>query len=92
LEGSRPHVGTKTLPGSQLVQDAEALKDIKESIEQLSNMPKEEERPQFISSGAGAINANTGRGIQKNYNSSGTGSQYNAEKQFFGRDQGTDSR
>jgi N-terminal domain on NACHT_NTPase and P-loop NTPases len=79
------------LAQNQVFQDAEALQDIKEAIEQLSNMPDEEEQPQFVHSGTGAINANTGGGIQKNYNNSGPGSQYNAENQFFGRGQGTDS-
>ncbi|KIX03237.1 uncharacterized protein Z518_06789 [Rhinocladiella mackenziei CBS 650.93] len=80
------------LAQNQVFQDAEALKDIKEAIEQLSNVSDEEEQPQFVHSGAGAINANTGGGVQENYNNSGPGSQYNAENQFFGRDQGTDSR
>lgn len=79
------------LAQNQLFQDAVALEDIKEAIEQLSNMPDEEEQPRFGHSGAGPLNANTGGGIQKNYNNSASGHQYNAEKQFFGRDQGTDS-
>jgi hypothetical protein len=60
-------------------QDAEALKDIKETIKQLSNIPNEEEQHHFIHSGAGAINTNTGGGTQKNYNNSGPGSQYSAK-------------
>jgi len=73
----------------QVFQDAEALKDIKEAIEQLSNMPDEEERPQFVSSGAGAINANTGGGTMTNYNNSGSGGMYNAGTISFVRDKGT---
>lgn len=79
------------LAQNQVFLDAEALKDIKEAIEQLSNLPDEEEQPQFVHSGADAINANTGAGTQKNYNNAGPGKQYNAEKQVFGGDQGTDS-
>lgn len=79
------------LAQNQVFLDAEALKDIKEAIEQFSNVPDEEEQPQFVHSGAGAINANTGAGTQKNYNNAGPGRQYNAEKQVFGGDQGTDS-
>ena len=75
----------------QVFQDAEALKYIQEAIEQLSNVPDEEEQPQFIHSGAGAINANTGGGTQKNYNNSGSGNQYNADHQAFGPVKGTDS-
>ena len=82
--------GIELLAQTQVFQDAEALKDIKEAIEQLNNVPDEEEQPFWVHSGAGAINANTGGGTQKNYNNSGPGSQYNAEKQFFGQIQGTD--
>jgi len=76
------------LAQNQVFQDAETLNDIKEAIEQLSNMPDEEERSQFVSSG-GPINANTGGGTQKNFNFSGHGSQHIVESQFVGRDQGT---
>ena len=79
------------LAQNQVFQDAEALEDIKAAIEQLTNVTDEEEQPQFVHSGAGAINANTGGGTQENYNNSGPGIQYNAEKQFFGRDQGKES-
>ena len=80
------------LAQNQVFQDAEALEDIKAAIEQLTNASdEEEEQPQFIHSGAGAINANTGEGTQKNYNSSGPGSMYNAVYQFFGRAQGKES-
>lgn len=75
----------------QVFQDAAALQDIQAAIEQLGNLPDEEDQPQFVHSGTGAINANTGSGQQHNYNNAGSGSQYNAQKQFFGRDQGTDS-
>ena len=79
------------LAQNQVFQDAEALKEIKEAIEHLSNVPDEEEQPQFVHTGAGAINANTGGGTLKSYNHSGSGNMYTAEQQFFGRDQGTDS-
>ncbi|KAL2050453.1 hypothetical protein ABVK25_009287 [Lepraria finkii] len=79
------------LAQNQVFQDAEALEDIKAAIEQLTNVTDEEEQPQFVHSGAGAINANTGGGTQENYSNSGPGIQYNAEKQFFGRDQGKES-
>ena len=76
----------------QVFQDAEALEDIKAAIEQLTSISDEEaEQPRFVHSGAGAINANTGEGTQKNYNSSGPGSMYNAENQFFGQAQGKES-
>lgn len=75
----------------QIFQDAVALQEIKTAVEQLENLPDDDENPpQFVHSGAGAINANTGLGQQQNYNNSGSGRQYNADKQFFGRDQGTD--
>jgi len=80
------------LAQNQVFQDAEALEEIKVAIEQLTNISdEEEEQPQFVHSGAGAINANTGGGTQKNYSNSGPGSQYNAEKQFFGPGQGKES-
>ena len=79
------------LAQNQVFHNAEALNDIKEGIEQLSNVPDEEEQSQFVHSGAGAINANTGAGTQKNYNNAGSGRQYNVEKQVFRGDQGTDS-
>jgi uncharacterized protein (UPF0147 family) len=75
----------------QVFQDAEVLRDVKEAIEQLRNIPDEEEQPQFVHSGTGAINAIIGGGTQKNYNNAGTGSQYNGDKQFFGGNQGMDS-
>jgi len=71
----------------QVFQDAEALKDIKEAVEQLHNVA-DEEPLHIVHSGAGAINANTGSGTQKNYNNSGAGSQYVAESQVFHK--GTD--
>lgn len=73
----------------QVFQDAAALEDIKEAIGQL-NIADEDDQPQFTHSGEGSINANTGPGLQQNHNNSGSGRQYNAETQFFGRDQGTD--
>ena len=74
-----------------MFQDAEALEDIKAAIEQLTNAPDEEAQPQFVHSGTGAINANIGGGTQENYTNSGSGTQYNSEKQYFGRDQGKES-
>ena len=79
------------LAQNQVFQDAEALKDIKEAIDQLSNMPDEEEAPRFVHSGSGAINANTGSGTMTNYNSSGSGKMYNAQTKSFGGDQGKES-
>ena len=75
----------------QVFQDAAALDDIKAALEQLNNLPEDDDLPQFVHSGTGAINANTGPGQQQNYNNAGSGPQYNAEKQFFGRDQGMSS-
>lgn len=80
------------LAQQQVFQDAETLEEIKAAMDQLTSVSDEEEPPsRFIHSGAGAINANTGEGTQKNYNNSGSGSIYNAEKQFFGREQGKES-
>lgn len=79
------------LAQNQVLQDAEALEEIKAAMEQLTATSDEEEQPQSVHSGAGAINANTGGGPQENYNNSGSGSQYIAEKQFIGRDQGQES-
>lgn len=77
------------LAQNQVFQDAEVSTDIKEAIEQLGNVPDEEEQPQYVNSGAGAMNINTGGGPQKNYNNSGPGSQHNGEQQTF--HQGTGS-
>ena len=80
------------LAQKQVFQDAETLEEIKAAMEQLTSISDEEDRsPGFVHSGAGAINANTGEGTQKNYNNSGPGNIYNAEKQYFGRDQGKES-
>jgi N-terminal domain on NACHT_NTPase and P-loop NTPases len=79
------------LAQNQVFQDAAALQDIKEAIEQLSHVSDEEEQPRFVHSGAGALNANTGEGHQENYNNSGSGNQYRAEKQYFGPTSGRDS-
>jgi hypothetical protein len=73
---------------NQVFQDAEALNDIKEAIEQLNNVPDEEEHGRFVHSGVGEQYIQTGPGTQNNV----SGKQYNAETQYFGRDQGTDSR
>lgn len=75
----------------QVFQDAAALESIRAGLEQLGDLPDDEDLPQFVHSGTGAINVNTASGRQQNYNNAGSGRQYNAEKQFFGRDQGTDS-
>jgi hypothetical protein len=72
------------LAQNQVFQDASVLKDIEEAIEQLSTVTDEEDRPHFVHSGAGSINAHTGTGTMQNYNNSGSGSQYNAENQNFG--------
>ena len=79
------------LAQNQVFQDAETLEDIKRAIEQLTNVPDNEEQPQFVHSGAGSINTNTRGGTQKNYSNSGPGTQYNAQNQYFGRDQGKGS-
>lgn len=63
--------------------------DPTEAIKQLSDFPNK--KPQRVHSGAGTINANTGESVQTIYNNSGSGHQYNAETQFVGRDQGTNS-
>ena len=79
------------LAQNQVFQDAETLEDIKGAIEQLTNVSDNEEQPQFVYSGAGSMNANTGGGTQENYSNSGPGTQYNAQNQYFGRDQGKGS-
>ena len=76
------------LAQNQVFQDAEALNDIKEAIEQLRNMPDEEEQAHFVHSGTGAQYNQTGPGTQNII----SGNQYTAGTQYFGRDQGTDSR
>ncbi|CAK7207723.1 hypothetical protein SEUCBS139899_010534 [Sporothrix eucalyptigena] len=70
----------------QIFQDAEILKEISGAIQNLQNASDEQEPPQFVHSGSGAINANTGNGTMTNYNSSGSGSMYNAQTQHFGKD------
>ncbi|CAK7216103.1 hypothetical protein SEUCBS140593_002757 [Sporothrix eucalyptigena] len=70
----------------QIFQDAETLQEISEAIQNLENASDEQESPQFVHSGSGAINANTGHGTMTNYNSSGSGSMYNAQTQNFGKD------
>ena len=76
------------LAQNQVFQDAEALNDIKEAIEQLSNVSDEEEQAHFVHSGTGAQYNQTGRGTRNIV----SGNQYTAGTQYFGRDQGTDSR
>lgn len=80
---------TELLAKDRLFSDALVLQDIQSAIEQLGNLPEEEDRLQFTHSGTGSINANTGAGTQHNYSNSGSGSQYNANTQNFGRDTGT---
>ena len=49
-------------------------------MDQLTSISDEEERaPGFVHSGAGAMNAISGGGTQKSYDSSGPESQYSAE-------------
>ena len=76
------------LAQNQVFQDAETLEDIKTAIEQWDDISNKEEQSQFTHSGAGPMIANTGGGTQENYSNSGPGFQYNAQNQYFGRDQG----
>lgn len=78
------------LAQNQIFQDAEALKDIKEAIEHLSNLTDEEKQPQFVSHGPGAIMGNISGGNVKTLSNTGSGTLYSAETQHFG-DQGTKS-
>lgn len=77
------------LANLQVFSDADVLYQIRDAVKELTNLPDEGERPQLVHSGAGSINANTGVGTQQNYTNSGSGSQYNAKTQNFGRDRGT---
>lgn len=70
----------------QVFQDAKTLGEIAEAIEQLENASDEQEQSQFVNSGAGSINANTGSGTQNNNNNTGFGQMYNAQTQNFGKD------
>lgn len=82
--------GMELLAQTQIFQDSLILADIKEAIDQLDSASDSAEQAHFAHSGSGAINALTGSGTQNNHINSGSGKQYNAGKQFFGRDQGTD--
>lgn len=79
------------LAQNQVFQDAEALKDIQDAIEQLSLIPDEEQPPQFVHSGGGPLIAHTGTGNVESYSHSGSGHIYTAKKQNFGTNQGTSS-
>lgn len=76
----------------QVFQDAAALQEIQTAIEQLNNLPDDEEMPppQFSHSGAGPLSVNMGSGKQQINTLSGSGRQFIAEQQTFGRDQGMD--
>ena len=74
------------LARNQVFQDTETLEEINGAIEHLKNISDGEEDPQFVHSGTGPLNTNTG-GTQQNYTSSGSGTQYNAQNQYFGQDQ-----
>ena len=76
------------LAQNQVFRDAEILEDIKRAIEQLTNISDNKKQPQFAYSGAGSMNINTGGVTQENYGNSRPGTQYNAQNQYFGRDQG----
>ncbi|KIW99702.1 uncharacterized protein Z518_11115 [Rhinocladiella mackenziei CBS 650.93] len=60
----------------QLFQDAEALKDIQEALEQLGQVPDEEPPPHFVHSGCGPLNAHTGTGNVESYSHFGPGDIY----------------
>ena len=81
------------LAQNQVLPNTETLEEIKAAIEQLTNTNKSdrEEQSQFAHSGTGPLNANTGGGVQEIYSNSGPGTQYNAQNQYFGRDQGKGS-
>lgn len=68
----------------QMFQDTAVLQEIQEAIEQLGNLPDEEDTSQFVHFGAGALNANLGSGRQQNNTNSGSGIQYIGETQHFG--------
>lgn len=58
----------------------------------MSKIPDEERQSLFTHTSAGPINAIVGDNAkQKNNTNSGSGKQYNGEKQYFGRDHGEDS-
>jgi L-lactate utilization protein LutC len=67
----------------QVFVDADVLSDIKAALEELSNMPDDDEGPQFVSSGSGPIAANLGNGTINAYTNSGSGAQYNAGTMNF---------
>ena len=76
------------LAQNQVFQDAETLEDIKEAIEQLSNISDEEEQSRYAVVG-GQMNVLTGPGTQKNQSMIGdNNNQYNAKIQNFGGNQG----
>lgn len=70
----------------QIFQDTETLKEISDAIQKLDNASDEQEQFQFVHSGTGSINANTGSGKQSNYTNSGGAPMYNAQTQNFGKD------
>lgn len=82
---------TELLANLQVFSNADVLHQIHDAVEEHPNLPDEEERSQLVHSGAGSINTNTGVDTQQNYANSGSGSQYNANTQNFGRGRGTTS-
>lgn len=79
------------LAQNQVFQDAETLKDIKEAMEQLSNISDEEEQSRYSVVG-GQMNVLTGSGTQENQSMIGDKNrQYNAKTQNFGGNQGKHS-
>jgi len=79
------------LAQNQVFQDAETLKDIKQAIEQLSNISDEEEQSRYTVVG-GQMNVLTGPGTQENQSMIGdNNNQYNAKTQHFGGNQGKHS-
>lgn len=81
--------GLELLAQYQIFQDADALQNIQKAVEQLSNLPDEENQPQFASYDDSVIYANTGSGEQHTYNNTSAGQQYNAKSMVFGQSQGT---
>ena len=78
------------LAQNQVFHDTETLKEIKEAVEELSNMPDEEEQSRYAVFG-GQMNVLAGEGTQENQSMIGDNNkQFNAKTQNFGN-QGTDS-
>jgi excinuclease UvrABC nuclease subunit len=80
------------LAQNQVFQDAEALKDLQDAIEQLDNVPDTDPKPQYVQYGDGPLIAHSGTGNVESHSHSGSGHIYTAKSQTFQTNPGTSSK